>query len=197
MLIDSIPRALVSSISDPIARFHSDSVARVAILFFPHRMSVLTLHSFGATASLSILEGRTRSGPRGVDTCRQHVNPIRATTYDWVHTFLQHGIFQTEVEALMMATAGFGVTRDKIKLFLGNECWCFPKGQATKAKQLHKIFDAGRVGQGDPNHVKCTCAEGLGVYGMLRLNGNPVWAPHRQVRTEHAVFRLGSAMANR
>ena len=48
-----------------------------------------------------------------------------------------------------------------------------------KSKGLHRIFDAKRASKekGAEGKVKCSCSEGLGVYGLLRLTGEATGSP--------------------
>ena len=105
---------------------------------------------------------------------RQHINPIELVTYDWVHSMLQHGVFNLEVEGFLQVGSPFGVSRKQIQEFLQDPAWRYQHFESSKQRQLHRIFDARRVGSDDKGHVKCTCAELVGVYGMLRLFAHDV-----------------------
>ncbi len=91
------------------------------------------------------------------------------TTYDWMHTFLQGGVLNEEVEAMMTEAGRFGISRRAIQEFLRDQSWQFPQNSKAKAKQLHRIFDEKRQSDQQPDKVKCSCAEALGVYGLLRF----------------------------
>jgi len=97
------------------------------------------------------------------------LDPVQAVTWVWVHTMLQGGVFTNEVEGLLAAAAPFGITRANIQEFLASDAWCFPGSTRQKQSQLYRIFDARRVSQDAPGKLKCTCAELLGLYGMLRF----------------------------
>ena len=58
--------------------------------------------------------------------------------------------------------------RDLIKQFLEDPGWKFPKAMKIKSKALHKVFDESRRSK-DDKKLRCTCSEGLGLYGLLRL----------------------------
>ena len=58
--------------------------------------------------------------------------------------------------------------RDLIKQFLEDPDWKFPKAKKFKSKHLHKVFDESRRSKADTK-LRCTCSEGLGLYGLLRL----------------------------
>lgn len=100
---------------------------------------------------------------------RHALDPATVTTYDWVHTCLQNGVFQSEVDGLMAAAAGHGVTRTAIQAFLRDTSWRFPKSMSVKSKQLHRVFDERRQAAGSPDRMRCTCSEALGVYNLMRL----------------------------
>ncbi len=91
------------------------------------------------------------------------------TTDDWMHTFLQGGVLNEEVEAIMIDAGAFGISRRAIQEFLRDQSWQFPQCSKAKARQLHRIFDEKRQSDQQPDKVKCSCAEALGVYGLLRF----------------------------
>ena len=95
----------------------------------------------------------------------QHVDPIKAITYDWVHNMLQDGVFSTEAQAFVQAA---GVDRKVLQDFLANDRWRFPRFFAAKSTQLRRIFDERRTPAAEPARIKASCAELLGVYGLLR-----------------------------
>jgi hypothetical protein len=97
------------------------------------------------------------------------VDPIAVTTYDWMHTLLQGGVLNEEIEALLTEAGAFGISRRSIQEFLREPSWRFPQCSKAKAKQLHRIFDEKRQSDTQPDKVKCSCAEALGVYGLLRF----------------------------
>jgi hypothetical protein len=86
-----------------------------------------------------------------------------------MHTLLQGGVLNAEVEALLTEAGAFGITRPAIQDFLRDEAWQFPQCSRAKAKQLHRIFDEKRQSATEPDRLKCSCAEALGVYGLLRF----------------------------
>ena len=81
---------------------------------------------------------------------------------------LQGGVLVNEVEGLLVASAYHGVSRRDLQTFLTGE-WSFPHQTATKSKALHLVFDERRISSDNPTKLKCTCAELLGLYGMLRF----------------------------
>ncbi len=49
------------------------------------------------------------------------------TAYDWMHTFLQGGVLNEKVEAIMIEAGAFGIGRRAIQDFLRDESWRFPQ----------------------------------------------------------------------
>ncbi len=113
---------------------------------------------------------------------RRLIDPVAVTTYDWVHTLLQNGVFHAEVEAILKAASKFGVTRRVIQDFLRDEAWQFPQCQKSKSKQLHRIFDEKRRSAAEPDRMKCSCAESLGVYQLLRYTSALQMCTHFRIR---------------
>ncbi len=109
------------------------------------------------------------------------MSPIDNVTYDWVHTLLQHGVFTMEVEGFLQAAVPFGLSRGQIQDFLKDPAWRYQQFQMSKQRLLHRIFDERRAASDDKRHVKCTCAELMGVYGMLRCS-HTVWPRACQLR---------------
>lgn len=97
---------------------------------------------------------------------RPAVDPAAVTAYDWVHTFLQNGIFHAEVESILREASRHGITRKAIQDFL-RDSWQFPSSTHSKQRQLHRIFDEKRRAA-DADKLKCSCSEALGVYGLVR-----------------------------
>lgn len=94
-----------------------------------------------------------------------HLEPIAVCTYDWVHNMLQDGVLSVEIQAFFAVA---GVTRQAVKNFLENPSWVFPKYHSAKAKDLHRIFDVRRISANNPDKLKASCSELLGVYGLVR-----------------------------
>ena len=92
-------------------------------------------------------------------------NPIEVAAYDWVHSVLQGGILVAEIEAILSATT---MSREALQAFLADKQWQFPRCNAIKSRQLHRIFDPRRLIEEAPNKVRGSCAEFLSLYGMLR-----------------------------
>ena len=99
---------------------------------------------------------------------RGHVDIIGVMTYDWVHNCLQDGVFNAECMAFLKACEPLGVTRGCIQTFLADEWWVFPACSRAKDRQLHRFFDIRRQSDKEPDKVKASCSEMLGMYGLLR-----------------------------
>lgn len=99
---------------------------------------------------------------------RSHCDFIGAARYDWVHSMLADGVFTIEVGAFMKAHEGHGATRDLLRAFFSYDGWRFPTFSRLKARQLWRVFDDYRTSAAEPEKLKCTCAEMLGVAGLLR-----------------------------
>ena len=96
-------------------------------------------------------------------------DPVVATTYDWVHTFLQGGIFAVEVEALMHSAS---INRRDLHMFLKDAAWLFPWSCKRKMADVHRAFSDHRLSSTDAGKVKCSCSEALSFYGLLRLHSS-------------------------
>ncbi len=109
-----------------------------------------------------------RSNPHGIASStalKGHIDLPDVINYDWVHSALQGGVVTCEVEALLAATR---TPRSELQTFLASPAWRYPGITRQKARYLHRVFDPRRVGGDDPDKVKATCSELLGLYGMLR-----------------------------
>ena len=94
---------------------------------------------------------------------------IQSVTYDWVHTLLQHGVMNTEIQGLLAWCSDFGITRETICTFLKDETWVFPSATSRLQKQLHRVFDVHRASKDNPDKIRGTCSELMGVDRKLRL----------------------------
>ena len=79
---------------------------------------------------------------------------VECVTYDWVHTVLQHGVLNVELEKMMLLFAPFGVTRQGVQTFLRDEAWRFPNYLQQKSRELHRIFDEHRESTKKAEHCK-------------------------------------------
>ena len=115
-------------------------------------------------------------------------------TYDWVHTLLQQGVMNAEIEGLLIWSSGLGISREAVQAFLKDEAWAFPNNTRHLARQLHRIFDVSRVSSTKPDKIRGTCSELLGVYGMLRLTLAVQCVPQllaaMRLLTELTAYRL-------
>ena len=120
---------------------------------------------------------------------RPYVDPIVVMTYDWVHNMLQDGTFTGEAHLFLKSCGPIGVTRADIHGFLKDEGWQFPNFSKGKAKQLHRVFDVHRVSPTEPDKIRCSCAEMLGLYGLLRHFFETRVGDRPEVRAEHTSFK--------
>ncbi len=105
-----------------------------------------------------------------------------------MHTFLQGGVFNTEVEALLKVCNEHKLlTRQDVQSFLKDSAWTWPRASTVKQRQLHRVFDERR---GDPEKVKCSCSEALGLYGMLRFLFEAKLDARPEVANQLQSFRL-------
>lgn len=95
--------------------------------------------------------------------CIVHPEVMR---YDWVHTMLQGGVLNSEIEAIMRLA---GIPRSELQTFLKDESWVYPHQSTQKSRQLHRVFDERREVERNEYAVKASCSELLGIYGMLRF----------------------------
>ncbi len=111
------------------------------------------------------------------------------TTYDWMHTLLQGSVLNEEVEALMAEAGTFVITRRAIQEFLRDQSWRFPQCSRAKSKELHRIFDEKRQSEKEPDKLRCSCAEALGVYGLLRFSLETAIGDEAGLHNHMASFR--------
>ena len=88
---------------------------------------------------------------------------FETVTVDWVHTFLQDGVFT--VEAMLRIQAG--EDPEALRLFLQLP-WQFPASMLCKGNMLWRIFSECRLDDGDVDKVRASASELLGLYSLLR-----------------------------
>jgi len=163
-----------------LRKWTSDKVFRaVDLLEGAHRRVQDGRMTKAAYRDLEMATGLNRN-PEGIlasRALRPHFD-VDCVTYDWVHTVLQHGVLNVEVEQMMLLFAPFGVTRQVVQTFLRDEAWSFPNYSEKKSRALHRIFDEHRESKKKPTIIKCTSSELLGVYGLLRSLGSPADCQH-------------------
>lgn len=96
------------------------------------------------------------------------MDPAGCMTFDWVHNNLQDGVFGAEVQLILTACEGVGLTRAAVKTELSDQAWTFPLQTRAKSKQLHRVFDPYRESADDSTKLKCSASEMLGLYAILR-----------------------------
>ena len=47
--------------------------------------------------------------------------------------------------------------------------WQYPGRSRQKSRYLHKVFDSRRVAKEEPDKLRASCSELLGIYGILRV----------------------------
>jgi hypothetical protein len=116
------------------------------------------------------------------------VDAIGVMTYDWVHNMFQNGVFTLEASLFVKACHPLGITRQHLCAFLKDKAWMFPNVGRRKAQELHRVFDEHRVSAQNPDKLKCSCAEALGLYGLLRHFFETRIADREEVRAEWKSF---------
>ena len=92
---------------------------------------------------------------------------FEAITMDWVHTWLQDGIFTVEA-TLIVRAHGAASTPELLRTFLELP-WKFPKDMGSKGKLLWRIFSKHRLDEdGEVDKVRASASELLGLYSLLR-----------------------------
>jgi hypothetical protein len=102
------------------------------------------------------------------DRLRGHVNIMSTVTYDWMHAWLQDGVMNDEISALLVAAQPHGYNKRDLEHWLADKAWNFPAMHTNKSVALHRIFSERRESATDPQKVKATASELLGVYSMLQ-----------------------------
>lgn len=96
------------------------------------------------------------------------IDPVATLTYDWVHSALQDGVFTEEASRMLQALGPFGIRQTHLREFFADATWRFPAHARTKASTLYRVFDSHRSPGSEPGTLKCSAAELLGLYGLLR-----------------------------
>jgi len=72
-------------------------------------------------------------------------DPLQRSIYDWPHTILQDGVFQTELSVLLPCLRRQkGITKTDIETFLKRTDLCFPQATSSQMKQAHLVFSLQR-----------------------------------------------------
>ena len=88
-----------------------------------------------------------------------------ALTIDWVHTFLQNGVFTVEATIFVQALM---IPASDLRTFFQLP-WMFSHHMQHKGKQLHRIFSTYRLNdKGEIDKIKASASELLGMYSLLR-----------------------------
>jgi hypothetical protein len=112
-----------------------------------------------------------KDNPAGLlssDALRAHVNILSTVRYDWMHALLQDGVMNDEISALLAAAQPHGYNKRDLEHWLADKAWNFPAMHTQKSVALHRVFSERRESEKDPQKVKATASELLGVYSMLQ-----------------------------
>lgn len=119
---------------------------------------------------------------------RPVLNITEAWTFDWVHNMLQDGVFTTEATLFLRACGEFGIAYSDLRQLFHDDTWCFPHATRVKSKALYKVFDSWRTPRGEPDRVRCSASELLGLVGLLRHFAETVAAQIAALSRELASF---------
>lgn len=173
-----------------------------------HRFRKATTAELGdAMDSLVVLESRVQAGlvPKcrlqsleratGLTTCKQglladkrlrsRLDFAGAVTFDWLHSIMQDGLLSVDAALLVSAADSAGVPSTAFRAYM-LERWQFPTSNRGKSKLLFKVFDDCR--HNSENKLKCSAAELLGLYVLLRHWAETVGARCPSLRLPLASF---------
>lgn len=173
-----------------------------------HRFQRATTAELGdAMDSLVLLESRVQAGnmPKsrlqnlemavGLTTCRQGVladkrlrsrlDFVGVVTFDWLHSMMQDGLLSVDAALLVSAANSAGVSNTTFRSYM-MERWQFPASNRGKSKLLFRVFDDCR--HNTDNKLKCSAAELLGLYVLLRHWADTAGARHPSLRLPLASF---------
>lgn len=85
---------------------------------------------------------------------RPVIDPVATMTWDWVHSYLQDGVFTTEVSEMIRACGPYGVSFEHLRRYLKDDAWRFPAASKAKSSALHRVFDSWRSTVADPNQAR-------------------------------------------
>ena len=92
-----------------------------------------------------------------------HLEVPECINYDWVHSALQHGVLNCEVEALLSETE---VSREDLQTFLADKAWEFPGARRQQGRQLRSVRrPTGQ--QGDTGEDQCLGKSATSTEGNL------------------------------
>ena len=93
---------------------------------------------------------------------RQHLDPVRSTSFDWMHNYLVGGLFHQEVNLLLKHLETSGLKQESIHQEFQLYTW--PCWLSSKAN-YSKIFEKKKGSDAD---WKSSAGEALGSYPVLR-----------------------------
>ena len=102
------------------------------------------------------------AGPLLSPAVRQHLDPVKCTSFDWMHNYLVGGLFHQEVNLLLEHLQASGLKQEDIhKEF---QLYNWPAWLSGKTS-LNKIFEKKKGSDAD---WKSSAGEALGAYPALR-----------------------------
>ena len=99
----------------------------------------------------------------GVLLCTELGLPaVSALMFDWMHTFLSGGVWNTECALLIEALKGCGMTQEDLYCELQEYTW--PSAIASRGVSGKAVFRKAQSSE-----VKCSASEALSLYGPIRF----------------------------
>lgn len=90
---------------------------------------------------------------------------MTVTCFDWMHTYIVNGVFNSEVGYLMQALVEAGVTNKAVHDGLQRFTW--PKRARSTCVTGQNVFEKRK--RNDADLIKCTASEALALYPVLRV----------------------------
>ena len=116
-----------------------------------------------------------------LNACLDYGEMIRT---DWMHDYLQQGVFSKEANAFLEAGQRVGVPLSSWRDFIRAD-WKFPHFRGSKAS-LHQIFSEFRESRGEG--IKPKASEWIGLYSLMRHYAEVWLADIEHVTRERRSF---------
>lgn len=94
---------------------------------------------------------------------RQHIRPASCVMYDWMHVFLVHGAFQTEVHLLLDKLKGIGLGFKELHAYAST--WNWPSWVRCSPKAVFNERREAACSSADT--FKCAASEALSIYPVM------------------------------
>ena len=134
-----------------------------------------------------------RKGIQADASLRGHLRLVETATYDWLHCCLQDGLINVEIYNLLVALEEEKVCTFRDLELLFKDGWCFPAATKRKGDGIFRIFDEYRSRScHEHEKLKCSAAEVLSMYGLLRHYISIVEAKHGDGLSEGVKLRIAS-----